>query len=305
MTLLQKDRVKALLEQFQALVKTIGVLDVIDTGLVAYFLYRIYIMLKNTRAAALVKGLMVLAVFVIVSQWLHLHVIHWILEKAMTMMMVALPVVFQPELRRTLEQIGRGRLFRKRVEVDEAELHDMIQAVADAAMIMSQRKIGALIVFERAVGLEERIETGVKVDGLVTDSLLLNIFEKDTPLHDGAVIIRGNRIIAASCLLPLTDARGLSQELGTRHRAAIGISEQSDAMVLVVSEETGTVSLTRNGEIYRYLRRDDVVDMLQSAIMAHHNMTIGQMVKEKIEEYRGKREEQKNKGQLTKTGGKS
>lgn len=305
MTLLQKDRVKALLEQFQALVKTIGVLDVIDTGLVAYFLYRIYIMLKNTRAAALVKGLMVLAVFVIVSQWLHLHVIHWILEKAMTMMMVALPVVFQPELRRTLEQIGRGRLFRKRVEVDEAELHDMIQAVANAAMIMSQRKIGALIVFERAVGLEERIETGVKVDGLVTDSLLLNIFEKDTPLHDGAVIIRGNRIIAASCLLPLTDARGLSQELGTRHRAAIGISEQSDAMVLVVSEETGTVSLTRNGEIYRYLRRDDVVDMLQSAIMAHHNMTIGQMVKEKIEEYRGKREEQKNKGQLTKTGGKS
>lgn len=305
MTLLQKDRVKALLEQFQALVKTIGVLDVIDTGLVAYFLYRIYIMLKNTRAAALVKGLMVLAVFVIVSQWLHLHVIHWILEKAMTMMMVALPVVFQPELRRTLEQIGRGRLFRKRVEVDEAELHDMIQAVANAAMIMSQRKIGALIVFERAVGLEERIETGVKVDGLVTDSLLLNIFEKDTPLHDGAVIIRGNRIIAASCLLPLTDARGLSQELGTRHRAAIGISEQSDAMVLVVSEETGTVSITRNGEIYRYLRRDDVVDMLQSAIMAHHNMTIGQMVKEKIEEYRGKREEQKNKGQLTKTGGKS
>ena len=305
MTLLQKDRVKALLEQFQALVKTIGVLDVIDTGLVAYFLYRIYIMLKNTRAAALVKGLMVLAVFVIVSQWLHLHVIHWILEKAMTMMMVALPVVFQPELRRTLEQIGRGRLFRKRVEVDEAELHDMIQAVANAAMIMSQRKIGALIVFERAVGLEERIETGVKVDGLVTDSLLLNIFEKDTPLHDGAVIIRGNRIIAASCLLPLTDARGLSQELGTRHRAAIGISEQSDAMVLVVSEETGTVSLPRNGEIYRYLRRDDVVDMLQSAIMAHHNMTIGQMVKEKIEEYRGKREEQKNKGQLTKTGGKS
>ena len=305
MTLLQKDRVKALLEQFQALVKTIGVLDVIDTGLVAYFLYRIYIMLKNTRAAALVKGLMVLAVFVIVSQWLHLHVIHWILEKAMTMMMVALPVVFQPELRRTLEQIGRGRLFRKRVEVDEDELHDMIQAVANAAMIMSQRKIGALIVFERAVGLEERIETGVKVDGLVTDSLLLNIFEKDTPLHDGAVIIRGNRIIAASCLLPLTDARGLSQELGTRHRAAIGISEQSDAMVLVVSEETGTVSITRNGEIYRYLRRDDVVDMLQSAIMAHHNMTIGQMVKEKIEEYRGKREEQKNKGQLTKTGGKS
>ena len=158
-----------MLEQFQTLGKTIGILDVIDTGLVAFFLYRIYIMLKNTRAAALAKGLAVLAALVLVSKWLNLHVINWILEKSMTMLMVALPVVFQPELRRALEQIGRGRLFRKRVELDEAELIDMIEAVANAAMIMSQRKIGALIVFERAVGLEERIETGVKIDGLVTD----------------------------------------------------------------------------------------------------------------------------------------
>jgi len=281
--------VKPLLEQFQALGRTIGILDVIDTGLVAYFLYRIYITLKNTRAAALVKGLAVLASLVVISKWLNLHVVNWLLEKSMTMLMVALPVVFQPELRRTLEQIGRGRLFRKRIELDEAELNDMIEAVANAAMIMGQRKVGALIVFERAVGLEERIETGVKIDGLVTDSLLLNIFEKDTPLHDGAVIIRGNRIVAASCLLPLTDARGLSQELGTRHRAAIGISEQSDALVVVVSEETGTVSVTRNGEIYRYLRRDDVVDMLQSAIAQHHNITLKQFVREKIEEYRNGR----------------
>ena len=274
------------MEQLQALGRTIGILDVIDTGLVAFFLYRIYIMLKNTRAAALVKGLMVLAVLVIVSKWLNLHVINWILEKAMTMMMVALPVVFQPELRRALEQIGRGRLFRKRVELDESELNDMIDAVANAVMIMSQRKVGALIVFERAVGLEERIETGIKIDGLVTDSLLLNIFEKDTPLHDGAVIIRGNRIIAASCLLPLTDARGLSQELGTRHRAAIGISEQSDALVVVVSEETGTVSVTRNGEIYRYLRREDVIDMLQSAFVGNNHFTLKQIIREKLSEFR-------------------
>lgn len=283
-----------MLEQLQTLVRTIGILDVIDTGLVAFFLYRIYVMLKNTRAAALVKGLMVLATLVIVSKWLNLHVINWILEKAITMMMVALPVVFQPELRRALEQIGRGRLFRKRVELDEAELNDMIEAVANAAVIMGQRKIGALIVFERAVGLEERIETGVKIDGLVTDSLLLNIFEKDTPLHDGAVIIRGNRIIAASCLLPLTDARGLSQELGTRHRAAIGISEQSDALVVVVSEETGTVSVTRNGEIYRYLRREDVVDMLQSAFMSHRHFTVKQMFQEKLDELLHKNENKVN-----------
>ena len=322
-----------MLEQFQALARTIGILDVIDTGLVAFFLYRIYIMLKNTRAAALVKGLMVLAALVIVSKWLNLHVINWILEKAMTMMMVALPVVFQPELRRALEQIGRGRLFRKRVELDEAELNDMIEAVANAAVIMGQRKVGALIVFERAVGLEERIETGIKIDGLVTDSLLLNIFEKDTPLHDGAVIIRGNRIIAASCLLPLTDARGLSQELGTRHRAAIGISEQSDALVVVVSEETGTVSVTRNaigiseqsdalvvvvseetgtvsvtrnGEIYRYLRREDVVDMLQSAFVGNNHFTLKQMILEKLDKIRNKNEKEANDvKQIVKPGGKS
>ena len=263
-------------------------------------------MLKNTRAAALVKGLMVLASLVIISKWLNLHVINWILEKAITMMMVALPVVFQPELRRALEQIGRGRLFRKRVEVDEAELNDMIEAVANAAVIMGQRKIGALIVFERAVGLEERIETGVKIDGLVTDSLLLIIFEKDTPLHDGAVIIRGNRIVAASCLLPLTDARGLSQELGTRHRAAIGISEQSDALVVVVSEETGTVSVTRNGEIYRYLRREDVVDMLQSAFISSHHFTLKQLIREKLNEFRHKKEDEAGDAkQISKPGGKS
>jgi diadenylate cyclase len=298
--------VKPLLEQFQTLARTIGILDVIDTGLVAFFLYRIYVMLKNTRAAALVKGLMVLASLVIISKWLNLHVINWILEKAITMMMVALPVVFQPELRRALEQIGRGRLFRKRVELDETELKDMIEAVANAAVIMGQRKVGALIVFERSVGLEERIETGVKIDGLVSDSLLLNIFEKDTPLHDGAVIIRGNRIVAASCLLPLTDNRGLSQELGTRHRAAIGISELSDALVVVVSEETGTVSITRNGEIYRYLRREDVVDMLQSAYVGNNHFTLGQLLREKLDRLLKKNEDEVKEGKkLAKSGGRS
>lgn len=288
-----------MLEQIQVLGKTIGILDIVDTGLVAYFIYRIYLMLKNTRAAALVKGLLVLAILVLASKWLNLHVINWILEKAMTMVMVALPVVFQPELRRALEQIGRGRLFRKAGELDEDELRDMIRAVSDAAMVMARRKVGALIVFERGVGLEERTETGVKIDGLVTSSLLLNIFEKDTPLHDGAVIIRGNRIIAASCLLPLTEARNLSQELGTRHRAAIGLSEQSDALVLVVSEETGTISIARNGEIYRYLQGDDVQEMLEAGIIVQQNTTVMQQAKEKLESWmkREKPPARLNKGQ--------
>lgn len=256
--------------QLQGLIATIGILDIIDIVVVAYFLYRLYLMLKNTRAATLVKGLLVLVAFMIVCRTLNLHVISWLLEKSMTVIMVALPVVFQPELRRALEQIGRGKLFRKGSELDEQELEAMLEDVAAATKVMSKAKVGALMVFERATGLVERIETGVPIDGLVSSGLIQNIFVKDTPLHDGAVVIRGNRIVAACCLLPLTENRNLSQELGTRHRAAIGMSEQSDAMVLVVSEETGAISIARNGELVRYLTVDDVKEILRNAIVQPH-----------------------------------
>ena len=256
--------------QLQGLVSTIGVLDIIDIVVVAYFLYRVYLMLKNTRAATLVKGLLVLVGFMIICRTLNLHVISWLLEKSMTVIMVALPVVFQPELRRALEQIGRGKLFRKGSELDEQEVNAMLDAIASATKAMSAAKVGALMVFERATGLVERIETGVPIDGLVSSGLIQNSFVKDTPLHDGAVIIRGNRVVAACCLLPLTENRNLSQELGTRHRAAIGLSEQSDAMVLVVSEETGAISIARNGELMRYLTVDDVKDILRNAIVQPH-----------------------------------
>lgn len=277
-----------MLVQLQGLLATVNILDLIDIVVVAYFLYRIYLMLKNTRAATLVKGLLVLVLFMLISRWLNLHVISWLLEKSMTVIMVALPVVFQPELRRALEQIGRGRLFNKGSELDEQEMEEMLNAVANATVIMSRRKEGALMVFERETGLEERIETGVAVDGLISDSLLLNIFEKDTPLHDGAVIIRGKRIVAASCLLPLTENRNLSQELGTRHRAAIGISEQSDAVVLVVSEETGAVSIARNGELMRYLTADDVKEILRSYLL-RPTVNVKETLFEKIKHMRGEK----------------
>lgn len=277
-----------MLVQLQGLLTTVNILDLIDIVVVAYFLYRIYLMLKNTRAATLVKGLLVLVLFMLISRWLNLHVISWLLEKSMTVIMVALPVVFQPELRRALEQIGRGRLFNKGSELDEQEMEEMLNTVANATVIMSRRKEGALMVFERETGLEERIETGVAVDGLISDSLLLNIFEKDTPLHDGAVIIRGKRIVAASCLLPLTENRNLSQELGTRHRAAIGISEQSDAVVLVVSEETGAVSIARNGELMRYLTADDVKEILRSYLL-RPTVNVKETLFEKIKHMRGEK----------------
>ena len=250
---------------FMGVLNPLTLTDVIDISLVALAMYSIYTMLKNTRAVALVKGLVVLAFIRVVGGWFSLNVVNWLLDKSMTMIMVALPVLFQPELRRALEQIGRGRLWHKASALDEEEMEQMIRAVSSAATVMSQHKVGALIVFERDVGLDDRIETGVKLDALVSEDLLLQIFVKDTPLHDGAVVIRGKRIMAASCLLPLTDAGNLSQELGTRHRAAIGQSEQSDAQVLVVSEETGTISMARNGVLNRYLQAEDVEAMLRSA----------------------------------------
>ena len=261
-----------MLIQIQGLLSTIGILDVIDIAVVAYFLYTLYHMLIHTRAATLIKGLLILLIILMCSKWANLHVISWLLEKGMTVILVALPVVFQPELRRALEQIGRSRWLSKGGnELDDAEVNDVLNAVTNASVDMSRRKVGALMVFERNTGLEERIETGIAIDGILSEALLLNIFEKDTPLHDGAVIIRGNRIVAATCLLPLTENRNLSRELGTRHRAALGVTEQSDAIVVVVSEETGTISIARNGELMRYLHGDDVREILSDALFAKSN----------------------------------
>lgn len=272
--------------QLQGLLAAATVLDILDIVVVAYFLYRLHLMMKNTRAATLAKGLLVLLVFMVICRYLNLHVISWLLEKSMTVILVALPVVFQPELRRALEQIGRGKLLHKTSELDEQEFEDMLDSVAHATKIMSKNKVGALMVFERSTGLEDRIETGVAVDGIVSSGLIQNIFVKDTPLHDGAVIIRGKRIIAACCLLPLTENRNLSQELGTRHRAAIGLSEQSDAIVLVVSEETGAVSIARNGELMRYLTVDDVKEILRNSIF-RPNMTDKTSFMDKMKSFLG------------------
>ena len=278
-----------MLIQIQGLLATIGILDIVDIAVVAYFLYTLYQILKNTRAATLVKGLLILLIIMMGSRWMNLHVITWLMEKSMTVILVALPVVFQPELRRALEQIGRGKWFHKGgSELDEAEFETMLSNVTNATVAMSRRKLGALMVFERNTGLEERIETGTAVDGLLSAALLLNIFEKDTPLHDGAVIIRGKRIVAASCLLPLTENRNLSQDLGTRHRAGIGVSEQSDAVVLIVSEETGTISIARNGELIRYLHADDVREILRDALF-NQGKNVKEAVKEKFKSFKGEK----------------
>lgn len=249
--------------QFQGILSTISFLDILDILIVALILYKLYMMLQDTRAITLVKGLLVLSGLALVCNWLALHVIYWILQQTLTLLFVALPIVFQPELRRTLEHLGQGRFFGKSIFLDDHEARSLVNEIDKAVMLLSSRKIGALLVFERGMGLNDISATGVQIDGLITADFLMNVFIPNTPLHDGAAIIRGKRLIAAGCLLPLTENRTLSTELGTRHRAAIGLSEQCDALIIVVSEETGTVSAAENGRIVRHLSSEHLKSYLR------------------------------------------
>ena len=248
----------------QGFISSFRLLDILDILLVAFVLYKLFILIRNTRAVALIKGLLVLGAVTVVSRVLDLHVINWMLQQGMTVILVALPVVFQPELRRALEQIGRGRFLQSGHVLNAKELERLIDEIVAITDSMSKTRTGALIVFEREVGLNDYIDTGVPIDGVVSRELLGHIFIPNTPLHDGAVIIRENRIMAAGCLLPLTADRSLSTELGTRHRAAIGLSEMADAVVVVVSEETGSISYTYGGHIYRHLDSNALRNVLKT-----------------------------------------
>ena len=256
-----------MLSQIQAIITTISLLDILDILLVAAVLYRLYVMIKDTKALTLLKGLIMLLIATLVSKWLGLNVIFWILQKTLTVVMVALPVVFQPELRRALEQLGRGKMFKKYMLIDEEETESLLEHMVKAIAVLARNKIGALIVVERETGLNDYIETGIKIDGLVSSEFLVNLFIPNTPLHDGAAVLRGNRIIAAGCLLPLTEDRNLNKELGTRHRAAIGVSEQTDAAVIVVSEETGIVSVATGGRLTRFTDADELKERLRPLFM--------------------------------------
>ena len=254
---------KSLLLQLQGLLKTISILDVLDILVVAYFLFRIYLMLKNTRAATLVKGLLVLAVILFISKWLNLHVITWLLEKSMTVVMVALPVVFQPELRRALEKLGEKNLLSNINPFDKNRENERFsdqtaEGIVTACFEMGKVCTGALIVVEQAIQLTEYEMTGIELDCKVSPQVLINIFEHNTPLHDGAIIIRGDRITSATCYLPLSDNMRISKDLGTRHRAALGMSEVCDALVIAVSEETGLVSVAMGGQLDRGITREEL-----------------------------------------------
>lgn len=236
---------------------------VIDISIVAFVLYKLLLLIRGTRAEQVLKGLAILLFATNLSEILQFNTIYWILKNTATVGVIALLIVFQPELRKALEQIGRGQLLDRFFLQDEKDPTILINEIVRSVQNLARLKTGALIVIERKTGINEIIETGVKIDGQLSGALLENIFIVNTPLHDGAVVIRGDRIAAAGCFLPLTDNTNISKQLGTRHRAALGISEISDAIAIVVSEETGVISLASNGKLTRYLDSKALRELLK------------------------------------------
>lgn len=242
------------MEFFNQIFMNLRIRDVIDILIVAVVFYKLFTLIKETRAEQLTKGIFVLLILTKLSEWAELFTINWILGNAMTVGTLAILIVFQPELRRGLEYIGRSRFLTKSLmEIRGENLSHNVEEIVEAVASLARQKIGALIVMERQTGLNEVADTGTKINGYVSSDLLINIFIPNTPLHDGAVIIKEDKIKAAACFLPLTENSGVSKELGTRHRAALGISEKSDSISIIVSEETGSISIAENGNISRHL----------------------------------------------------
>lgn len=241
---------------------SIGIADIIDILIVSYVIYKVIQLVRGTRAVQLLKGILVVVIAWLLSIWFNLDTLRWMMNQMITVGVVAIIVIFQPELRRALEQIGRGKLFVRGSLEEESDIHLRINEVIKATNYLSRKKIGALIVFERETGLNDYIESGIAMQATISSELLINTFIPNTPLHDGAVIIKQNQIMAAGCYLPLSENPFISKELGTRHRAAIGMSEVSDAICVIVSEETGQVSLAINGQIVRDIKDESLISKL-------------------------------------------
>ncbi|MCD8230428.1 MAG: diadenylate cyclase CdaA [Clostridiales bacterium] len=242
--------------------RSISVADVVEIIIIAFMIYNILAWIKNTRAWSLLRGIIVILIFLLLMAVFQLNVILWLAARMANVAVIALVIIFQPELRNALESLGRrgffGRLFDFNFSRDSSMRFSekTISELVTASYEMGRAKTGALIVLERRVQLDEYIHTGIQLDSMVSSQLMINIFEHNTPLHDGAVIMRGDRIVSATCYLPLSNDMGLSKELGTRHRAALGISEVSDSITIVVSEETGSVSIALEGTLYRNVDAD-------------------------------------------------
>lgn len=253
---------------FSTISQEIGLIDIIEILIITVCLYYIFMWVKNTKAWMLLKGILVIILFIVIASIFQMTTILYLAMKSVNVLAVATVVVFQPEIRRALENIGKKNLLTTFVTFDRKEdarfSVKTVTGLVDACVSMSKAKTGALIVLEHKVWLSEYESTGILMDCIISYQVLLNIFEHNTPLHDGAIIVRGDRIVSATCYLPLSDNMNLSKDLGTRHRAAVGISEVSDALVIVVSEETGNISIASNGDLYVNLDKAELEARLES-----------------------------------------
>src|SRR5699024_10520993 len=234
----------------------------VDIALVWYVIYKLIMIIRGTKAIQLLKGIFVVVIVWVLSIVLNLHTIQWLTNQAILWGFLVIIILFQPELRRALEQLGRGSIFTRSGRSEEEKVDKVIDSIVTSAEYMGKRRIGALITIEQETGIDDYAETGTLIGGILTSQLLTNIFTPNTPLHDGAVIIRQDKIIAAACYLPLSESAFIAKEVGTRHRAAIGVSEVKDALTIIDSEERGAVSCTKMGELLRDLDSDQLREFL-------------------------------------------
>lgn len=243
--------------------------DIVEIIILSFLVYQMILWIKNTHAWSLLKGLIVILVFILLTAVFNMTTILWIAQNVLSLAVIAIVVVLQPELRRALEQLGRTNFFASLMPFDNTKSSrglfsdKTMQEIIKACYEMGKVRTGALIVIEQNQSLAPYERTGIEVDALLSSQLLINIFEHNTPLHDGAVIVRGDRVVSATCYLPLSDNMGLSKELGTRHRAGVGISEVTDSLTVIVSEETGYVSVAYEGELYRNLNSEELGEKLK------------------------------------------
>ena len=271
------DRLKDYLNRFKTYSMNMDFGDVLEIIIIAVLVYYILAWMKTTRAWALLKGIVVIGGFMLLAVFMEMKTILWISEKVLGFAVMALIIVLQPELRKALEELGNKNLFSdftgkllfdpRRKAGDGMLSEKSINEIAKACVEMGRVRTGALIVIERTESLREYARTGIDIDALVTSQLLINIFEKNTPLHDGAVIITGNRVSSATCYLPLSDSLSLSKDLGTRHRAGVGISEATDSVTIIVSEETGKISLAYGGELITDLTQEKLKSLIRQLVM--------------------------------------
>lgn len=238
-------------------------INLIDILVIWFLIYELIMLIRGTRAIQLFKGILVILLIKLVSWYIGLSTVSWLMDQVINWGVIAIVVIFQPEIRRGLEHLGRGTLFARNRTANEQE-EEMIKQLDQAIQYMSKRRIGALISIQMDTGLEEYIETGIPMDADITGALLINTFIPNTPLHDGAVIIKNNRIAVAAAYLPLSDSKLIPKELGTRHRAAVGISEVTDALTIVISEETGEVSITKDNELLRNMSQKDYLKFMRA-----------------------------------------